>query len=452
MVYDFLFLALLRGNTYRQQIEHGNMTTHAPEHHCCDDDGTENGKIDADSPKSGRHTSRSSEDDTVYREENRVGQIGKIRMTSQEREKRVECGGIPLESKDGEKEYGGRNSVENASRTELMCGENCLQQGGTREYQVVVVTQQEGKGQPEAAANDRTIFLHKIPEFITVDGKPSSQQEDEEVVKHPIVQTIEKERLQQGILRKVGNEVIKGSVEAGKVIKGDLKEEQDEKIPLSHVAHHGDPEGHEQVEPEEDHQKVKVVLGESEEQELCELPWPGNRDAVKEDVDGDVKEGPKKIGNEHRTETALHELQVAKGLVYIEIVKETKGRDEKEDGDAKTGEHFEKRYQVKVGGGIFQVLGSNVDANDAHHGNAAYVLNGGKTRFFQRKDSLLKISMDIITAFLPFVKECVSVPSLHPSRVSFMHQGAVKARQPLVTYFCRKISLIPPRASEGVLP
>ena len=65
----------------------------------------------------------------------------------------------------------------------------------------------------------------------------------------------------------------------------------------------------------------------------------------------------------------------------IQIIKQSKSRDKEKDGHAEPGEGFQKCHQMNIGGRIHNVLRADMNADDAHHGNAADVFNGGKSWF-----------------------------------------------------------------------
>lgn len=161
------------------------------------------------------------------------------------------------------------------------------------------------------------MFSHGIQKLLEVDGEPSAQQEDEDVVENPIIQAVGQEGLQQGILWKIRDEVIEGSVETGNVVESDLEKEETQEAHCSHAAHHRDPQGHEEIEPEEDHEEVEMVLGQPEEKELEEFQATGKLGTVEDDVRSDVEEGPEKVGNENGAEAPLHEVHIVKGFVDV---------------------------------------------------------------------------------------------------------------------------------------
>lgn len=59
-----------------------------------------------------------------------------------------------------------------------------------------------------------------------MDGKPSAQDKDKQIVHDPIVQAIEKKRLEHGSVRQAVNKQIEGCAEAGPVVKGNLRDQE----------------------------------------------------------------------------------------------------------------------------------------------------------------------------------------------------------------------------------
>lgn len=163
---------------------------------------------------------------TISREEQGMGQIRKIGMTSQKGKKWIEKARICLIRKNRKEEEGGRNGIDDAGRAELVGGVDGFQQAGAGMHQFVVVAQQGSEGQPKEETYLKAIRLHDVLEFPDVDREPASQQKDEDVVENPVIQAVGKERLQQGILRKIGYEVVEGGIEAGEIVEADLTQQE----------------------------------------------------------------------------------------------------------------------------------------------------------------------------------------------------------------------------------
>lgn len=98
--------------------------------------------------------------------------------------------------------------------------------------------------------------------------------------------------------------------------------------------------------------------------------------AVEDAVVQQVEERPDDIGNQDRAEALFHEGLVIERLVDVEIVEEPKGRDEEENRHAEARDDLKERNQVKIRRLVHQILRTDVDGDDAHHGDAADVLDG----------------------------------------------------------------------------
>ena len=297
---------------------------------------------------------------------------------------------------DREEEEGGRYRIENPGGAELVGRVDGLQQSCPGKNELVVIAQQGAEGAPEKEANPCPVLLHEFLERIAAHGEPAAEKENEEIVEHPVVQAVEEEGFEQGVLGEIGDIVIEGRIETGKIIEGNLQEKENGHAFLPHAADHEDPERHEKIKPQKDHEKVEVVLGEAEKEHPDKLRGIRDRGLVDPMVHDDIEYGPKGIGQKDRTEAARHEIPVAKGLAGVKIVEEAEGRNEKKDGDAESREYFEKRNQMEVGRGILDILGPYVDADDSHHGDAANVFDCCQARFFQAKDSSVNIFLQTL--------------------------------------------------------
>ena len=75
----------------------------------------------------------------------------------------------------------------------------------------------------EKAAESVEMFFHKVHELIAVNGKPAPQQEDEEVMEHPIIEAVHQKRLENAVIGQAVNVEVEGRVEARPVVKGNLQ-------------------------------------------------------------------------------------------------------------------------------------------------------------------------------------------------------------------------------------
>jgi len=94
----------------------------------------------------------------------------------------------------------------------------------------------------------------------------------------------------------------------------------------------------------------------------------------------DVKQRPHEIGHGDRVPAASKKLSVGKGCGRILPVEEAKRGDEEKNRHAKARTDVKKRHEMKIWRGIREVLRADVDADDAHHGDAADRLDCGEPR------------------------------------------------------------------------
>ena len=276
-------------------------------------------------------------------------QVGKIGMTAQKGKQRVEEGRIFLVSEQSEEEDGGTYGIKNACRAELMRTIDALQQGRAGIDELVVVAQQREEGDPEKNTDPHAIFLHECMELIYMHGQPSAEKEDEDVMEHPIIQAIGKEGFEEGIVGEIGDIVIEGRAETGNIVERNLEQEQQSKAPQIHTAYHGNPYGHEKIEPQEDDQEIEVIVGDAEEEEPAKFRRARERGGVEDVVYREIEKRPEQVGNQHRAEAALQEIFVVESFVDVEVVEKAKGRDKEKDRDTETCEYFEKRDEMEIG-------------------------------------------------------------------------------------------------------
>jgi len=101
--------------------------------------------------------------------------------------------------------------------------------------------------------------------------------------------------------------------------------------------------------------------------------------AVEQTVVQEIEQRPGQIRNQHGLEAALGKASEVKGGVDVQIVEQAKGGDKEEDGHAEPGKGFQECHQMNVGSRIHDVLRTDMDADNPHHGNAADVFDGGKS-------------------------------------------------------------------------
>ena len=133
------------------------------------------------------------------------------------------------------------------------------------------------------------------------------------------------------------------------VLKVTLKLEKEQKPLAVDMLYYGNPKRHEEVEPNEDYEEVKLVLGIAEENEGRERERRWKADTIKPAVMQEVEERPDEIRQDDGTRAFLQEAAIAERLVQIHIVKDAESGNEEEDGHAEACGNLEKRCQMCVG-------------------------------------------------------------------------------------------------------
>ena len=112
----------------------------------------------------------------------------------------------------------------------------------------------------------------------------AAEYEDEDVVYDPVVQAVHEERLEKGMVGQRVDERVERDGEARPVVEAQLRDEEQDQAGLARTPHDGNPERHEQVEPDQDHEEVELVFCRAEEQDAQEVQRVGEADAVEEAI------------------------------------------------------------------------------------------------------------------------------------------------------------------------
>ena len=98
------------------------------------------------------------------------------------------------------------------------------------------------------------------------------------------------------------------------------------------------------------------------------------------------------------------------------MIKETECRNEEKNRHGKPGRNFEKRDEREIRRRVREILGADVNADDAEHGNAANILNGGNTEVFSVHDyQRARIKSICTSAESDSVPASIGVDSAAPS-------------------------------------
>ena len=196
-----------------------------------------------------------------------VYKISKVGMTPEQRKQRIQAGWIALVGEYRKEEKRCCQCIENACRRKLMRRVDCLIQTiAIHEDELIVISEQRSHGGPEESTNTQSVFLHELVECVHMYSEPAANHEDEHIVDDPVIQTIQEKWFEKWVFHAVDHE-IEACAEAGKIVNGNLQKEKQAEVPPVCTADHIDPERHQQVEPDEDDQEVKLVLCVAEEQQ-----------------------------------------------------------------------------------------------------------------------------------------------------------------------------------------
>lgn len=210
--------------------------------------------------------------------------------------------------------------------------------------------------------------------------EPAAEQEDEEVVHDPVVEAVHEEGLQQRAVGQAVDVGVEADAIARPVVEGDLQDHQPREAFWADALYPVDPERHEQVEPQEDHEEVELVFRRAEEQQPAEPHGVRETRVVEDTVVQDVEDRPHEVGDEHGLEALLEEEAIVELRAHVEVVEEAEGRDEEENRYAEARDNLHERHEMDIGRGIDDVLRADVNRDDTDHGDAADVLDGGEAR------------------------------------------------------------------------
>ena len=211
--------------------------------------------------------------------------------TREEREERERCA-------DG---------VEDAERRELMRRIDTLKRRvAVHEDELVVPREERTETDDTKRVEPPCVSLHPCAERIEMQSDIAAEQEDKDIVHDPVVQSIEEQRAQECPLRQSVDVEIERRVKARPVVKRNLHDEDSCEQRQCHTRKEHAPERHQQIEPNQDHHEVELVLRISEEEDprQCNERWKA--DSVCICVVQKIEERPHEVGDHNRT-SAPHE-------------------------------------------------------------------------------------------------------------------------------------------------
>ena len=173
---------------------------------------------------------------------------------------------------------------------------------------------------------------------------------------------------------------IERCIKARPIVECNLQDENPRKQRQRHTREQDAPERHQEIEPDQDHHEVELVLciSEKEDARQCRQWWETHPIYVC--VMEEIEERPYEVGDHDRASAPHKEIAIGEWSSWRLTVKETERRDKEKNRYGKARTDVKKRHKMNVGRWIRKVLCADVNANHAHHGDAADCLDSGDPR------------------------------------------------------------------------
>ena len=217
------------------------------------------------------------------------------------------------------------------------------------------------------------VFFQPVRDAAEVFCREGAEHEDEQVVQDDVVQTEVESVLDEGIVGMDRPDI------TGIEVEGHVGEEEKSKRQprcFIHEAQERPPQGHEEVEPQEDDQEVNMIHGQAVPQGAEKGVRLEDTEVVADDRYVDhVKQGPGQVGDEDRPQAAPQVVFIDEGLVQGLAVEHAESRQEEKGRHGKTGQDFQDGHQAQVGRRIDDGDGADMDGDDAEHTKAAHIVD-----------------------------------------------------------------------------
>ena len=313
----------------------------------------------------------------------RMGEVDEVGVLPEELERaarEIFCSQPREERKERERRT---NRIENAERRELMCRVDCLERRiAVRENQFVIPCEKRGETDDAEGIETPRMPCHQRAERVKMQGDVSAEQEDKDVVHDPVVQPIKQQRAQKRSLGEPVDVEIERRIEARPVVERDLQNEDACQQRQGHVAQEEAPKRHQQIEPDQDDHEIELILCIAEEENARQGEKRREARPVIPRVMHDVKERPDKIRNDDRTPAPREEISVGKHCGQRLPVEEAERRDKEKNRHAEARADVKKRHKMKIWRWICEILRADVNADHAHHGDAADRFDSGDSLVF----------------------------------------------------------------------
>lgn len=226
----------------------------------------------------------------------------------------------------------------------------------------------------------------QLLEFVIMPGNHSSQHKDEQVEKRKIVQPVIAQ-VQQG---RAGCDPVRIDPEPEISLKqqhlGCKQHRQGQfQADFFHSPHQGPPQREQQVEPNQNHQEIDVVLGSAEEQGKQDIGRIKHAHVpVQKGVVAQVQQGRQQIGTADAFHPFLHKAPIPEGLLQRLAVEQPIAGDEKEGRYAVAAQDVGDEHQKRRSYGVADRHAPHMDGNDPQHADAPEVVEY-KIALFHRK-------------------------------------------------------------------
>ena len=315
------------------------------------------------------------------RNRNGMREIDEVGVFSEELERTPE-GILRSQSREeGKERERCADGVEDAERRELMCRVDALKRCISVHKQQLVVPREEcGKADDAERIEPHCVSLHPCTKSIKMKGNIAAEQEDKDVVHDPVVQPVEEQGAQERPLGQPIDVEVERGAEARPVVESNLHEKDTGKQRQCHAREQYPPERHQEVKPDQDHHEVELVLRIPEKENPRQREERREADTIGVRIVDQIEERPHEVGDDDRTPAPHEEIPIGEGRRRRLPVEQAERRDKEKNRHAEARADVKERHKMNVWRWIREVLRADVDADHAHHRDAADRLDSGDPR------------------------------------------------------------------------
>ena len=226
----------------------------------------------------------------------------------------------------------------------------------------------------------------QLLEAVIMPGNHPAQHKDEQIEKREIVQPVIAQ-IQQG---RAGSNPFRIGPEPGISLKqqhlGGKEQRQCQlQADFFHSSHQGPPQREQQVEPDQDHQEIDVVLSRAEEQGKQDIGRIQDAHVpVQKGVVAQIQQGRQQVGTADAFHPFLHKAPIPEGLLQRLAVEQPVAGDEKEGRYAVAAQDVGDEHQKRGSHDVADRHAPHMDGNDPQHADAPEVVEY-KIALFHRK-------------------------------------------------------------------